>query len=306
LRVYGLVGDVLSLGRYHLAPTGDPAGQMQLHRRIGGGRVLPLGPGFAVLSLTLPHRAALVAEDPLALRPEQVLNRCVRAVLSGLRSLGVEVFYPGRDRLTVAGRALGWVSLESDQRGATMFEALLAIDGDWSDSSARIGAVDPDGVLAVELIGSDQVTTLSDHGARPPLDELAQCLADAYAQQFGLAHTAGAVPSPPPDAAARAASWIVGRRRYPGLDHHAAEWGQLGVFEVYLAARKGVIEEVICAGDFIADSPSIERLEKRLRGCALAPDAVAAVVDGVYADPHSFLLGLGPLRTVVETILRAA
>ena len=79
-----------------------------------------------MLSLTLPHRSALVATEPLALRAEQALNRCVRALLAALRGLGVDAFYPGRDRITLGGRTLGVVALESDARGATLFEAVLA------------------------------------------------------------------------------------------------------------------------------------------------------------------------------------
>jgi hypothetical protein len=42
---------------------------------------MPWGDGFVGLSLVLPHRSALAAADPLALAPEQVMNRCVRGVL---------------------------------------------------------------------------------------------------------------------------------------------------------------------------------------------------------------------------------
>src|SRR5262249_2591421 len=131
LRITSLAGEVLSLGRYHLAPAGDAAGRVCLHRRRAGGRVLPLGPGFALRSLALPHGSALVADDPLAVRPEQALNRCVRALLGGLRILGVDAFYPGRDRITVDRRCLAVVGLECDARGAAVFEAALAVDGDW-------------------------------------------------------------------------------------------------------------------------------------------------------------------------------
>src|SRR5262249_12987506 len=141
LRVSSLAGEVLSIGRYHLAPGGDPSGRVRLHRRLAGGRVLALGPGFALLSLALPHPSALVADDPLALRPEQTLNRCVRALLGGLRALGVDAFYPGRDRITVDRRSLGAVGLECDASGAAVFEAALAIDGDWLVVADRVAAV---------------------------------------------------------------------------------------------------------------------------------------------------------------------
>ena len=74
LRVSRVADDVLALGRWHLAPAGGSA--VALHRRLTSGRAAATGAGFVQVSLALPHRSALVADDPLALAPEQVLNRC--------------------------------------------------------------------------------------------------------------------------------------------------------------------------------------------------------------------------------------
>jgi len=305
LRVYELAGEVLSLGRYHVAPAGDQDGRVRLHRRLGGGRVLPLGAGFVLVSLTLPHRSALVAADPGALRPEQVLNRCVRGLLGAVRRLGVDAFYPGRDRITVDGRMLGVVSIETDVAGATVFEAALAADADWLEVADRVATVDPGGVIAAEVLAPSQVTTLARHGAVPTLDDFADGLATSYAQQFGLTAATGTELTTPSEIEARASTWLASRRLRPGLSRHAIEWGQLGVFEVYLEAPAGTIEAVLLAGDFIANSASVELLEHRLRGCPLVRDAVARAVDDVYADPDSYLLGIAPAQ-VVDTILRAA
>ena len=304
LRVYRLAGDVLSLGRYHLAPAAGEGG-VRLHRRLGGGRVLPLGAGFATVSLILPHRSALVGDDPLALRPEQALNRCVRALLGGLRELGVEAFYPGRDRIAVGGRMLGVVSLECARSGATAFEAMIAVDDDWPSLPALVAAVDCEQVLAVEIPTAEQVTSLAAHGVSPTAAALAECMAGSLARQFGLAPTPVAAPTLPADAAAHGAAWVAARRRSPALGRHAVAWGQLGIFEVYLATRDGAIDELLLTGDFIADSPSIARLEGRLRGCAAGARRDRQVVDDVYADPRSFLLGVGSLGAVADTIARA-
>jgi hypothetical protein len=321
LRVYSLACDVLSLGRYHVAPAGHPQGAVIVQRRLGGGRVLPLGHGFVVVSLTLPHRSALVGDEPLALRPEQVLNRCVRALLAALRGLGVDAFYPGRDRITVGRRMLGCVSLECDATGATVFEAVLAVDGDWLALPRLIAAVDADGVIAAQILDAEDVTTLSAHGRTPSVPQLAHLLASAYEQQFQLRTIA--VDEPPggrravaagaaglgettPNAERQAAQWLASRRLRPQLNRHGIAWEQLGVFEVYLEAHDGNIVDLLLAGDFIADSPSVARLEQTLRGCPLEREALTAAVAAVYADPRSFLLGVASLQTVVDTILSAA
>ena len=74
LRVYGTGGNVLSLGRYHLAPRAQSSEVVYLCRRLCGGRALPFGDGFIGISLILPHRSALLHDDPFALAPYQVLK----------------------------------------------------------------------------------------------------------------------------------------------------------------------------------------------------------------------------------------
>ena len=65
LRVCTWPDDVLVLGRFH-----PPLATAGVHRRLSGGRVVPGGAGFVVVSLALPHRSALASDDPYALRPE--------------------------------------------------------------------------------------------------------------------------------------------------------------------------------------------------------------------------------------------
>src|SRR5262245_47922067 len=59
LHVSTLDGDLLALGAFHREPRGAAA---ERWRRASGGRALATGEGFRVLSLALPHRAALVAD----------------------------------------------------------------------------------------------------------------------------------------------------------------------------------------------------------------------------------------------------
>jgi hypothetical protein len=268
---------------------------------------VPLGNGFVSITLVLPHRSALVSADPRALRPEQALNRCVRGLLAGLRGIGVDALYPGRDRLTIDRRLLGMVSLQTESDGTSVFEASLAIEGDWTVLPEWIAAVDGDGVIAAQERSSEQVTALARHAGRvPELVELAHLVGGAYAQEFGIEPVAGDAGSGALDTSQHEA-WLAERSPRPSLDRHALAWGQLGAFEAHVRLdAAGLIDEVMLAGDFIADAPSLTRLETRLRGCAPRVDAIRPIVQSVYGDPNSFLLGLGPLDLVADTIARAA
>jgi hypothetical protein len=59
-------------------------------------------------------------------------------------------------------------------------------------------------------------------------------------------------------------------------------------------------------GDFLAPSPTVERLEGALRGCRPAIGDLQQVIERVVRPPDDFILGIGPLRTIAETIARGA
>jgi len=317
LCVYDFCGDVLSLGRYHLAPDPPTPAGLELHRRHSGGRAVPFGDGFVGVSMVLPHRSALCAQAPLALAPYQVPNRYVRGILEGCKLIGVPAFYPGRDCITVNRRILGMVSFEVDPGGALLFEAIIANRRDFSVLPAMLDAVDPDGGVKAEMLTADMTTCL----ARELSTELttaavADLVRRGYEKQFGVRCEphCGTVAEETAIAALTTDDlggerWLWQRRRRPDLDRHGMERVQLGVLEVYFALHPdGRIKDIVLAGDFIADSAAIERLEADLRGCPAAAPAIDAAVSAVFAPPAAppqhFILGIGSIRTITKTILK--
>jgi len=303
LRVYALAGEVLSLGRYHLAPE-PPAGcAVELWRRHSGGRAMPWGEGFVGLSLVLPHRAALVACDPLALAPEQVMNRYVRGILEACELSGVPALYPGRDAITVQRRILALVSFEVEASGALVFEAVIASGRDFGVLPGLLDRADPDGVVKAGMLTAEDTTSLAQQLGRA-LDaaEVADRLRRGYERRLGVGFRERTLSL---DAGLDEGAWLHQRRLTAHLGRHASVATQLGVLEAHLALAGGRIEDAMLAGDFIANSPAIERLERALRGCPAEPAAVEAMVAGVFAEPENFILGVGPVRTVSETIARA-
>jgi lipoate-protein ligase A len=303
LRVYDCAGAVLSLGRYHLRPESD-GGAIALMRRHSGGRAVPFGEGFLGITLALPHRAAFLAAEPQALAPAQVMNRWVRGILEGLKLGGVAAFYPGRDLVTVGGRALGMVSFEVDEHGALLFEAVLANGRDLGLLPDVLEVADPQGVVTAEMMAPDAVTSVArETGRALPVAEAARLMAAGYQDALGIASTPG---QPAADAETAdtfdEAGWLAARRWTPHLDRRATSRTQLGVLECHLAVAEGRIAEILLAGDLIANSPAVAAVEAELRGVAAEREAAAAVVERVFARPGNFVLGVGPVATLTETI----
>jgi len=312
LRVFELQGEGLSLGRYHLAPPPVADETVRRWRRHSGGRVFPAGEGFLGVSLTLAHRSALVAADRLALAPEQVMNRYVRGILAGLQRVSVSAVYPGRDLVTVDGRPLGMVAFEVDGAGALLFEAIIANRKDASMLPSLLERADPGGVIRAAMLGPDDVRSVQRlRGTALGVEELAECLQRGYEERLAVTFERRALQVEETrrlEVAARRefadASWLAQRAPRADLDRHGSVTTQLGVLEVHFALDGDRIRDIVFAGDFLANSPAIEALERDLRGCAAEASAVDAVVHAIFDRAENYLLGVGPLRTVAEAVVR--
>lgn len=313
LRVYDFEQPLLSLGRYHVLPDAPTSGAVQLHRRYTGGRAIPFGDGFVGVALTLPHRSALLSTDPYALAPYQVMNRYVRGVITTCKLAGIEPFYPGRDFLTVNRRVIGLISFEVDTSGALLFEAIIANHRDFSVLPQWLEQVDPRGVVKAEVLTPEGTTSLSrELATQLTTEEVAELLRRGYEQQFRVRcepHTA----SPLEEQAIKAAAhefdderWLAQRRVPPHRDHHAWTRVQLGTFEAYYSLeQERFIKDVMFAGDFIANSPAIDRLEHELKLCPADWRNIDAVANDIFSQPENYILGIGPVRTIADTICKA-
>jgi len=311
LRVYTLPGEVLAAGRWHLAPPGVLDAGESFQRRITGGRALALGEGYLGFSLLLPHRAALVSDDPLALKPAQVPNRYVRGLMRALKSLGLSAYYPGRDLVTVNRRPIAAVSFEADERGRLVFEGILAVARPLGAVAHLLDRWDTTGVIKADLLALEGGTSLYEEiGEEPTLTELGALLLDGYKQQFGVTVEAESLLPLETQAIAalaerEAMAWNGMRQRRDDLSLVGTSGIQTGVLEAHFALEQGrFLKDIQLAGDIIADSPGIAALEYKLRLCPAEPAAIARVVESVFEDPAHYLLGIGPQRTVADTIMK--
>lgn len=311
LRVYAFPGDVLAAGRWHLAPADALSLGEAFVRRLTGGRALALGEGYLGVSLVLPHRSALIADDPFALAPFQVANRYVRGVMRALKQLGLPAFYPGRDLVTVNRRPIAAVSFETDAEGRLLFEAIVAVERPLSTVAQLLDRWDAAGIIKADLLALEGGTSLRDEiGETLSVEELGNLVRESFAEQFGVViapeplsaletQAVGAL------AAREGRAWTIERVPRPDLPLSGSSGIQTGVLEAHFALeQERFLKEVCLAGDFIADSPAIASLEYRLRLCPAERGAIARVVDAVFGDPAHYMLGAGPLRVIADTIIK--
>ncbi len=317
LYVYSLREDVAALGRFHIASEYP---HRALHRRIAGGRILPMGRGYAGIALLLPRRDSATGSVAGSLSPARVMNRHVRGFLHGCRAIGIDPVYPGRDVVTVGKRIVASLALETDWRGAAVFDMVVAVSRTFAELPAILARADPDGVAMTRLATTEEATHLeAELGRRLEFAEFAAMVRRGFGDHLGYEVTSAHLDAADePQIAAmcgeleRARGWVRGRSRTRDLAWRGSATGQIGALEIYFAENGGVLQRIVSSGDFIANSPAVEALEKQLVGCrrdaAEIDRVIAGVFPGIAAGAGScaanYLLGLGDGAPIRDAILR--
>ncbi|HXW83041.1 MAG TPA: hypothetical protein VEJ86_01415 [Candidatus Binataceae bacterium] len=312
LLIYSLAGRLISVGRYHLyggAPEREGIGAM---RRLSGGRVLGAGEGWLGIALVLPTRTALLPERDAHIRPEQSMNRYSRGVLGGLRALGIDGFYPGRDAITFKQRELAMCTMEQDASGAMLFEAIVAVNRGMEEVVHDLERLDPPGSLPCPLYTPDSATRLVRELDRDlSFGEVAAALKEGYRELLGEIRDRQLDPAELTHAAHRgrallSSGWLALSAGPADFNRAARAATQLGAMEAKLSVTgDNKIERALISGDLIANSSGLADFERELVGRPHDLTAVSQAVMRTYGDGRNFILGIGELANLARLITRA-
>lgn len=292
LHVSGLDGEVLSLGLFHREPSG--AAPPRRWRRRTGGRAIAAGTGFRLVTLALPHRAALVAESAVALRPEQALNRCVRGLLAALKRLAVDALYPGLDAVTAAGRTLAVLGLGEVKDGSALFQAVLAWDQSFARTPELLDRADPEGIVPMVLSGASSFTSIRElRGPAATLDlaEFAALVAEGYREAFGTA-----IVSRPPPAPRASDDWADAPATGVEPPPHAGTAtlrGRIGPVTAWvLGDDRDRVRDAGLFGDLMAPLDLPSDLGALLAGVPTSRPALTAALAGWLDGRERYVLGV--------------
>lgn len=309
LLIHSMRGRVMSLGRYHLYDGTIERAGLTAARRFTGGRVIGSGEGWLGVALILPSREALLPDRETKLKPDQVMNRYVRGVLAGLRDLGLDCFYPGRDAVTVERREIAMCTFETDPSGAMLFECVLAINRGMEEVVHDLEHFDPAGQLACAMYSPDNATKLVRELDRDvSFAEVATAIARGYSNLLGGGDPRKLIPLEIAQAERRGASleqreWL--RLTTDGnLTSRLAS--QLGSIEARVKTSvDGTVEKIDLVGDIIANSSGIAAFQSEMSGRPLDLPSVSSAVMKIFGHGDNFILGLGELSNLVKLITRA-
>jgi lipoate-protein ligase A len=312
LIAYSLGNRLVSIGRYHLYGGPPERGGINVMRRLTGGRVVGAGEGWLGVALILPNRSALLPDRDAHLKPEQIMNRYARGILSALERCDLKCFYPGRDAITFDRRELAMCSFETDSQGAMLFEAALAINRGMEELVHDLERVDPDGQLPSAMYGPEIATKLvREIGHDISFEEVAGALVNGYRDQLGEVRVREfssdeAAEGTHRGAALAESGWLTNRATDASLKLAARASGQLGAVEAHAALRDGRLERLVMSGDFIANSPVIAAFEREVCGGAFDLPSISRAVVKTFASGENYFLGLGDLSNLVQLVMKLA
>ncbi len=312
LVVYATTGCAVSIGRYHLYAGAPEHDGVVAIRRLTGGRAVGAGDGWLGLALVLPKWGSLLPKRDANLKPEQVMNRYARGLLAGLRSLGLECFYPGRDAITIDRREVAMCTFETDSSGALLFEASIAVKRGMEDLSRDLDRLDPGGTVP-SIVHSRETSSTLERELRREIGwaEVADAMVGGYREALGdvrereLAHEeiGHAVEG---GKALQSIHWL--RRIADPCEYNRSGriTAQLGQIEAWLGvSADNRIERLMLSGDLIGNSSGIAAFEAALEGQTQDLIAVSNSAAKIFSADRNFILGLGELSNLVRLVVEA-
>lgn len=306
LRFWSRSRSAVELGRFHRMPA--EAGP---ERRLTGGRVLRLEPGIVCGSLVLPgdpERPAVSWLEPSALlRPDQILNRSLRPLLALLRSLGADVFYPGRDLVTLGKNPVVCAAFSREPDGVLLVHLRLAVSSDFRGLADCLAGQDPKGVVGTDLLAMEESVALAAFDIAEPSQGWAEAIAPHVEREF---RCRADVDSDAPDGSGdlRPADADAYRAHLDATgappDGHSlvSEPSMLGLVEAAADLSTGVIRDLTLTGDLIAPPRTIDELARDCEGLAPEYEAIDRVVTRALSRPGAFILGVRDLAGLLARL----
>ncbi len=288
LRLYTYADHAALVGRYQtLAAEIDVdaclATGTKLSRRPTGGGAIVMGRDQLGVALALPAKATSLK----ALLPELGAG-----LVEGLRRIGVQAEFGGKNDLLAGGRKIAGLGLYMDAKGALLFHSSLLVDLDI-DFMLRVlnipaAKLADKGAAAV----SERITTVRrETGQELAMDDVRDVIAEGFAARFGVELAPDEFTADERAVAAQLVesryanpAWLDEQNAQPDGTGSATFRSPDGLVRVFVAAQGSLVKSLQFAGDFNTVPEGLRRLESALRWRHLNADTMRELVAEVRSD----------------------
>jgi hypothetical protein len=269
-----------------------------LRRRTGGSAVWA-GDGVLYVALGLYDASAL-----MACPPGKLLNRNVRGLLAGARSLGVPAHYFGRDFVSFATDPGAYVAWDQAADGRVLLEAFVALETPFTLPAPLPGYP----VAREPALRGKTPTTLRRAGATQSADEVLAALAGGYSRGFAVAFA----PESPTDAELSAIGDLGPQLAVDVANDAGLSWSQpveeaIGFISAGVRLDgTGKFADLALGGDLLQHRACPDQLREALHGAEPEPEGIGAALDQVYSARPGLIEGVRSLGSLRSALLDAA
>ena len=231
---------------------------------------------------------------------KDTLRRFLDAVVSALRSMGLDAESSGRNDILVSGKKVSGTAQQLS-KGRILHHGTLLFD---ADTSLLAGALNPDptkyqskGIASVR----SRVGNIKDHLPSPmDLPHFWKCIKSALTLE-GIEEiqlTADEISAVRKLQEEKYDTWTWNFGKSPKFQMRNRRRHTGGLLDIHLSVAAGNISEIKIYGDFLALLP-ISDLEETIEGCAYKESALLTSLSDIDLTPY---LGTITLQELVDTI----
>jgi len=299
-----LVGDAFALGAHQHAPHAlrDQAfARGDVLRRATGGATVFAGEGIGYAALCLRDASALVP-CPAG----KLLNRYVRGLLGGLRTLSVPAYYFGRDFVSANADPCAYLAWSQEQDGRFWLETFVAIRESFALPLELCAYPTP---IEPRFRGKPLTTLEAVLGKPLQAQAVLEAIVQGYLRMGDAAREEHAfAPSEllHAEELGRACSVQPLTHRTEVLTWSEPHEEAIGFVSAGVALdAQGAVRAVELAGDLLQSKRALCELRAALVGASPDAATVGAALDRAYGAP-GMLEGLRSLKTLQAALLEAS
>lgn len=278
-----------------------------LNRRPTGGGAIIMGADQLGVALTIPGQGGETYSQARAL-----MARFSQGIVEGLKRLGVQAEFRGKNDIEVAGRKIVGLGIFRAPSGGLLFHASLLVDLDVPLMLQVLNTpFEKISDKEIALVSSRVSTVRQETGRAVTLDEVRQSIAAGYAAAFKEELVPGDFTSA--EGAAIAAlerekylsdEWVFQMTDVPDTVGAARVKMPTGLLEVRVTLAGRMVKAVFISGDFFAADNAVADLEASLRWHISDPAAILTTLQQRYARWQADLKTI-PIETLTTTIQTA-
>ncbi len=244
--------------------------------------------------------------------PRELMKHFAATLCEGLKALGIDAKFRGKNDLEVEGRKIAGLGIHSNAAGSYLFHCSLLVD---LDVTLMLKALN----VPVEKLEAKKLRSIEGRittvrrvlDQKIPLNEVRDTLKKTFGNHFSIDFKKDHYNHEEESAIAEMETskylnreWIYQKIEVPDLSGETRQMTPAGLIDVRVTMAGRQIKAVFIGGDFFAGESAVADIEGSLRWHSSEPEAIGKTLDSIYSRREEELSFL-PVEVLTDTVLQA-